>query len=670
MKRQALHLAAICFLAFTLNSFATVHYVDLNCTNPVLPYIGWSTAATNIQDAVDAANPGDTVLVTNGIYQTGGRVVYGSLTNRVVINKALLIQSVNGPLATTISGYRVPGTTNGNSAVRCVYLTNGACLSGFTLTNGATRNAGDAQLEQSGGGAWCEPGSGPVTNCIVTGNAANYRGGGAYSDSYGGSMFIGGTFTGNTAGYGAGAYGSALTNCIVTNNIAWQDGGGTMGCDARGCTYAGNTALYSGGGDYGSTLVNCTLTGNTAPFGGGESASVVFTSTLAGNSAIDPDSSPGTGGGAYSGTLYHCTLTGNSAGLGGGANAANLNYCTITGNSARYGGGVYMGTHWYCTLAGNTASVGGGGSLSAILEYCAVSTNSAPNGGGAYNGTLNWCVLKGNTVSYYGGGAYYATLNNCLLTANTASSYGGGTYGSSLNGCTLVANSASSSGGGTYRSTNNNCIIYFNTAGSNSNYYSGVLNYCCTVPLPGGSGNLTNAPLFINQPAGNYRLNSNSLCINVGSYGYLNSFDLDGRPRVVGGTVDLGAYEFQGPGIGEFIGWLQQFGLPTDGTADYPDTDGDGMNNWQEWRTGTNPTNALSVLKMASAMATNNPRGIIVSWQSVSGQTYLLQRGASLTAQPAFSTIQSNIVGQTGTTSYTDTAATNGGPFFYRVGVQ
>jgi hypothetical protein len=217
-----------------------------------------------------------------------------------------------------------------------------------------------------------------------------------------------------------------------------------------------------------------------------------------------------------------------------------------------------------------------------------------------------------------------------------------------------------------------NCIVAYNASWTDPNYTASTLDYCCTSPLPtSGLGNIAVPPLFVDYAGGNLRLQTNSPCINSGNNSYVvGSTDLDGNPRIVGGTVDIGAYEYQTPTSIISYAWLQQYGLPTDGSADYADTDGNGMNNWQKWIAGLNPTNALSVLKMTSATKANNPAGLVVTWESVNTRTYYLQSSTNLAAQPAFSTIQSNIVGQAGTTSYTDTTATNAGPYFYRVGVE
>jgi len=505
-----------------------IHYVDLNNPTPLAPYESWATAATNIQEAVDATFVGGTIIVSNGIYEVGQRIAYGTSSSRVALTRQMTLQSANGPEVTVIKG----ANPNGPNAVRCVTLTNGCALSGFTLTGGATRTDGDGDVDQTGGGAWCFSTSVLISNCVLTANSA------------GGS-------------WGGGVMRGRLSHCIISTN---------------------------------------------------------------------------TSGGAASSVLEHCTVAGNSS---GGARGSILTSCLIEGNL-------------------HTALRGLEG---AGVNYC----------------TLTNCVLRGNQSAVDGGASVASTLYNCLVISNYANRHGGGLYGDRAYNCIIVGNSAGSHGGGVSIATYVvNSIIYDNTAPNGPNYWSDYLFNCCTLPAyPHNQGNITNTPAFVNPAAGDFRLQTNSPCINAGRNLYAsNGSDLDGNLRIVGGTVDIGAYEFQSPDSLISYAWRQQYfqGLPPSGSGDFEDADSDGQNNWQEWRAGTNPRDSASALRLFKPLVSTN--GLLIRWQSVSGQNYFLEQSTNLAANPAFVPIVSNILGQADTTVFTDTNAAGGGALFYRVGVK
>jgi len=182
-----------------------------------------------------------------------------------------------------------------------------------------------------------------------------------------------------------------------------------------------------------------------------------------------------------------------------------------------------------------------------------------------------------------------------------------------------------------------------------------------------GRANITNDPGFVDFEGGDFHLTTNSACINAGHSAYTPSGgDSDGLPRLVGGTIDIGAYEFQTPCSRISYAWLQQYGLPIDCSVDNADPDGDQMSNWNEWRSGTDPTNALSALRLLRPMATAS--GFDVSWLSVTDRIYFLERSTNLGTAPAFLPWRTNVFGQVETTTVRDPDA-GIGAVLYRVGV-
>ena len=68
---------------------------------------------------------------------------------------------------------------------------------------------------------------------------------------------------------------------------------------------------------------------------------------------------------------------------------------------------------------------------------------------------------------------------------------------------------------------------------------------------PAASANITNDPQFVDLTATNLRLKSTSPCIDAGTNlaWMAGTTDLDGLPRIINGTADMGAYESPSPAI-------------------------------------------------------------------------------------------------------------------------
>jgi len=306
------------------------------------------------------------------------------------------------------------------------------------------------------------------------------------------------------------------------------------------CIFDGNTASTQGGAVYieggGPEFIGCTFSNNTAVSAGG---------------AVFASAGP---------KFFNCVFEGNTAEQGGGLYItpvpdALVQWGRFTGNSATatfgYGGGIYASGGPLTTLgvafSGNSTMGANGCGGAIALEYPGylylADSTFINNSSGQYGGALNLDS--------------FADIVNCTFSGNSAASVGGGIrYEAALTGDKFyLINSVmwDNPGISIYKSVGANLLVVKHSA----------IDQNCPGTYCAGSDNinlndLPDAGVFsFEDDAGH--LPDGSVCINAGDNASLPldvtdmdgdgdteellPLDIDGNPRIIGGTVDMGAFE-------------------------------------------------------------------------------------------------------------------------------
>ncbi len=330
---------------------------------------------------------------------------------------------------------------------------------------------------------------------------------------------------------------ASLDGFTVTNGQA--DGGGIY-CSSSSPSISNDiitmnlcsTGIWGGGG------INCT---NSSP--------MIFSNTIINNKANNCD-----GGGIFlsnsSPVLSNNTISGNTSTYSGGGICCNdslpiISRNMIKNNTAYRGGGMYIqyGSNFDITanVITNNSSTGDGGGLyidssSPVVTSNVIASNSALSAGGIY--------LHASAAHL---------VNNTIVSNNASTQYDAGAiemFDDMHQLRPLIANNIIAS--------NSSGVLLDDPTSSqpdpdhNCWYNNGGFKNWSPISLA-GAGDLTENP-DINST---YHLLVNSPCINKGfnhtEISDPGDIDFDGNPRIVNGTVDIGADEYQNNLIGTVI---------------------------------------------------------------------------------------------------------------------
>ena len=263
----------------------------------------------SIQAAIDAASPGDRVLLTPGSWSE--QLDFHGKAIAVVGQKGAAVTILDGGAGAPIVRF-----ASGEGP--------GSRLAGVTVTGGGAA--------QGAGGVVCTGATPTLEDCVIRGNHGKWGGGISGSPVMRRCLVLD-----NSASltHGGGIYGApTMTQCVVAGNTATSaDGGGVYAPSghlaASDCVFVGNHAVFadsSGGG----VVVKST-------------ASASFTRCLFAQNTASGGAFPGVAGGLWAQssatTLVDCivlgnTLTGSSLHGGGIYGPATLVNTIVRGNSA------------------------------------------------------------------------------------------------------------------------------------------------------------------------------------------------------------------------------------------------------------------------------------------------------------------------------------------------
>lgn len=536
----------------------------------------WDAAFKTIQEGIDAASDGDTVIVAEGTY----------IENIKFNGKNIVLTSAD-PLNPTVVDHTVIDGNHAGSVITFVGTENETCvLSGFAIRDGNSLSGGGicggtplrhtgATIENNdvavneancgGGVAYCD---GQIKNNVLIGNSAAAEGGGFYDCD---ALIQNNALSWNSAVCGGGLYGcdGTLTDNELLYNSA-LDGGGLARCHGLigGNSVAYCHADYAGGGLYrcDGTIEENSIGRNVALDGGGLAYcdGTIQKNTIRANGA------------EYGGALYRCNglIQDNLIGRGLDIPGDEPPYDQIYANKADHGGGLSEceGIIQRNIVNGNNAKYGGGfHNCDGIIQDNLVSENHADShGGGLYgcDAMIRNNRITGNLAGERGdGGGLYrcdGTIRNNLVAANRGDLGGGLAFcRGTIENNTVVSNEAFRGGGlhGCYGIIQNS-IIWGNVAdGGPQLWDSAEPDWSCIQDwIEGGERNTAEDPRFRDADGpddspstfedNNYRLSAGSPCIDAGkNEAWMTSaLDLDGNPRIAFGvsspTVDMGAYEY------------------------------------------------------------------------------------------------------------------------------